>query len=171
MGEQPDLLDDVADAAAQLHRVGVGDVHAVEVDPPGRRLDQPVDHLQRGRLAAARRTHQADQCAARDVEVELVRPPPCRRGRSCPRPRAGSCRLRSCRARYGLAVTPAATPPENCLTRNDWICGEYITTRADDLGEALRPAPRHRRRLGAARAGAAFPLALSPDATEGSTAW
>ena len=32
--EQPDLLDDVADAAAQLHRVGVGDVLAVEVDPP-----------------------------------------------------------------------------------------------------------------------------------------
>ncbi len=34
-------------------------------------------------------------------------------------------------------MTPAATPPENCLTRNDWICGEYITTRAGDLGEAL----------------------------------
>jgi osmoprotectant transport system permease protein len=34
-------------------------------------------------------------------------------------------------------VTPAAASPENCLTRNDWICGEYITTRAGELGEAL----------------------------------
>jgi hypothetical protein len=72
VGEQPDLLDDVADAATQLHRVGVGDIDAVEVDPPGRRLDQPVDHLQRGRLAAARRPHQADHCATWDVEVELL---------------------------------------------------------------------------------------------------
>ena len=34
-------------------------------------------------------------------------------------------------------MTPSAPPPENCLIRNDWICGEYITTRASDLGEAL----------------------------------
>ena len=34
-------------------------------------------------------------------------------------------------------MTPAAASPENCLTRNDWICGEYITTRAGELGEAL----------------------------------
>ena len=34
-------------------------------------------------------------------------------------------------------MTTGAASPENCLTRNDWICGEYITTRADELGEAL----------------------------------
>ena len=35
-------------------------------------------------------------------------------------------------------MTPGApSPAENCLTRNDWICGEYITTRAGELGEAL----------------------------------
>ncbi len=32
---------------------------------------------------------------------------------------------------------PGASPPENCLTRNDWICGEYLTTRATELGDAL----------------------------------
>ena len=53
--EQPDLLDHVADVAAQLDRVGVGDVVAVEEDAARRRLDQPVDHLQRRRLAATRR--------------------------------------------------------------------------------------------------------------------
>ena len=34
-------------------------------------------------------------------------------------------------------MPPGATsPPENCLTRNDWICGEYLRTRATDLAEA-----------------------------------
>jgi len=34
-------------------------------------------------------------------------------------------------------MPPGATsPPENCLTRNDWICGEYLRTRATDLSEA-----------------------------------
>ena len=31
---------------------------------------------------------------------------------------------------------PGASPPENCLTRNDWICGEYLTSRASDLADA-----------------------------------
>ena len=38
----------------------------------GGRLDQPVDHLQRRRLAAPRRPDQDDQLAAGDVEVELL---------------------------------------------------------------------------------------------------
>ena len=50
--KQPDLLDDVADAAAQLDRIHPGDVVATELDPAGGRLDQPVDHLQGGGLAA-----------------------------------------------------------------------------------------------------------------------
>jgi osmoprotectant transport system permease protein len=34
-------------------------------------------------------------------------------------------------------MPPGATSlPENCLTRNDWICGEYLRTRASDLAEA-----------------------------------
>ncbi len=50
--EEPGLLDHVTHAPAQLDRVGVGDVVAVEEDPSRRRLDEPVDHLQRRRLAA-----------------------------------------------------------------------------------------------------------------------
>lgn len=34
-------------------------------------------------------------------------------------------------------MTPGAPSPDNCLVRNEWICGEYITTRAGALGEAL----------------------------------
>ena len=31
----------------------------------------------------------------------------------------------------------AAPSAENCLTRNEWICGRYFETRAGDLTEAL----------------------------------
>jgi osmoprotectant transport system permease protein len=34
-------------------------------------------------------------------------------------------------------MPPGALPPENCLTRNDWICGEYLDTRAGELTSAL----------------------------------
>lgn len=34
------------------------------------------------------------------------------------------------------APLSAAAPADNCLTRNDWICGEYYSTRAGDLAEA-----------------------------------
>ena len=51
--EQPDLLDDVTDAPAQLHGVDVGDVFLFEVDATTGRLDQAVDHAQQRRLAAA----------------------------------------------------------------------------------------------------------------------
>lgn len=30
----------------------------------------------------------------------------------------------------------AVTDPGNCLTRNEWICGEYYSTRAGELAEA-----------------------------------
>ena len=70
--EEPDLLDDVADAAAQLDRVGGGDVLAVDLDGAGRRLDEAVDHLQRGRLAAARRADQHHHLAGEHLEVEVL---------------------------------------------------------------------------------------------------
>jgi len=31
----------------------------------------------------------------------------------------------------------APTSPENCLTRNEWICGRYYSSRAGDLTDAL----------------------------------
>jgi osmoprotectant transport system permease protein len=36
-------------------------------------------------------------------------------------------------------VLPSVAPasPDNCLTRNEWICGKYYSSRAGDLGDAL----------------------------------
>ena len=44
--QQPDLLDDIADAAPELDRVLVGDVLAADQDLAAGRLDEPVDHLE-----------------------------------------------------------------------------------------------------------------------------
>jgi hypothetical protein len=52
VGEEADLLDHVADGAAQLHRRPAGHVLAGDRDAAARRFHQPVDHPQRGRLAA-----------------------------------------------------------------------------------------------------------------------
>src|SRR4029079_11274552 len=58
--------------AAQLDRVGAGDVHAVDLDGPGRGLDQPVDHLEGRRLAGAGGADEDDQLTRGDVEVQLL---------------------------------------------------------------------------------------------------
>ena len=72
VGEQPDLLDHVPDAAAQRDRVDVGDVVAVEEDAAARRLDEAVDHLQRRRLAASRRADEHADLAFRDLERQVA---------------------------------------------------------------------------------------------------
>jgi osmoprotectant transport system permease protein len=36
-----------------------------------------------------------------------------------------------------IAVVHAATITDNCLTRNEWICPEYVRTRSEDLLSAL----------------------------------
>lgn len=35
-------------------------------------------------------------------------------------------------------MTPSLARTESCLARNDWICGEYLRTRQDDILAALR---------------------------------
>ena len=55
VGKQADLLDDIADVAAQLHPVLGGDILAVYIDLAAGGFNQAVDHLQRGGLAAAGR--------------------------------------------------------------------------------------------------------------------
>ena len=74
-GNRPDLLDDVADAAAQLGGRALADVLSVDRDRAGGRFDEPVDHAQRRRLAAARRADQHHERPCRDVEVERAAPP------------------------------------------------------------------------------------------------
>jgi hypothetical protein len=66
--EQPDLLDDVAHAATQLHRIHRRDVFALEQDPATGRFDEPVDHLHGGCLAATGRTH--EHCYLTVVDVQ-----------------------------------------------------------------------------------------------------
>ncbi len=70
--EEAHLLDDVADPAPQPHRFDVRDVLAVQQDPPGRRLDQPVHHLHRGGLAAPGRADERDQLALSHLERQVV---------------------------------------------------------------------------------------------------
>jgi hypothetical protein len=70
--EQPDLLDRVADVAAQLGRRAVADAHAVEQDVARGQLDHAVDQPHRGRLAAARRTDEDAELASGDLEAQLA---------------------------------------------------------------------------------------------------
>ena len=70
VGEQPGVLDHVADAPAQPHRVHAAHVLAVEEDPARAGVDEPVDHLEGGRLAAARGPHEHAQLAVVHLEVQ-----------------------------------------------------------------------------------------------------
>src|SRR3546814_7740709 len=71
--EQPDLLDDVADAAPQLHRVEGQHVLVVEVDVPRGRLDEAVHHPHGGGLAAPGGTDQDADLAVGHLKAEAVR--------------------------------------------------------------------------------------------------
>jgi hypothetical protein len=71
-GKRPDLLDHVADLAAKLDDRYVANAAPVDADVARVVRHEPVDHLQRGRLAAARRAHQHAERARRDDEREVV---------------------------------------------------------------------------------------------------
>ena len=70
MGKQRQRLEHHAEVAP-MRRDG-GDVGAVEQDPPGARLLEAGDHAQQRRLAAARRTEQADEGAVRHGQAGLL---------------------------------------------------------------------------------------------------
>ena len=72
MWHQPHLLDDVADAATQLDRVLGHDVLPAHEDLAACGLDQPVDHLEAGRLAAAGWADEDADLARRHFEAEIV---------------------------------------------------------------------------------------------------
>ncbi len=65
--EEADLLEDVADLAPQHVGLHGGGVFAVEQHAARRRLDEPVDHLERGGLAGARAAQQHQQLALLDT--------------------------------------------------------------------------------------------------------
>ena len=68
--EEADALEHVADGAAKLDRVLARTCPAPDLDGPGGRLDQAVDHLQRRGLAATRGAEQDEQlpgCNRRDT--------------------------------------------------------------------------------------------------------
>ncbi len=71
MREEPALLDHVADAPAHLHGVLREHVLACDEDTARGRLDEPVDHPQRGGLAAARRAHQDGELPVADVQSQV----------------------------------------------------------------------------------------------------
>ena len=72
MREQSDLLDHVADAPAERRDVLGHHVHAVDQDLAAGRIDEAVDHLQRRRLAAARRADEDADLARRDRQRKVV---------------------------------------------------------------------------------------------------
>ena len=71
VGEQPDLLDHVADLAPQLGGRALAHGGVADEDVALGDLDHAVDHPHRGRLAASRRTDEDADVAARHLEVEL----------------------------------------------------------------------------------------------------
>src|SRR5262249_49408417 len=70
--EQANLLDHVADAAAQLDLGEREDADAVDADVGGVERDEAVHELQRRGLAAAGRTDEYAEAAGRDDERECV---------------------------------------------------------------------------------------------------
>ena len=72
VGEEADSLEDVADRAAQQVRLERGRVATVEENPPGVRLHEAVDHLQRRRLARPGGSDEAEDLAAFDAKRHAV---------------------------------------------------------------------------------------------------
>jgi hypothetical protein len=70
--EEPGVLHDVADAAAQPHGVAPGDVVAVDLDAAGGDVDHAVDHPQQRRLAASGRPDEHGGAVGGDDEAEVV---------------------------------------------------------------------------------------------------
>ena len=72
VGHHAAALHDVADLTAQPGGVTACDVFPADQDPPGGGLDEAVDHLQRGGLAAAGRTDEHHRLPRGDDEVQGV---------------------------------------------------------------------------------------------------
>ena len=71
MREEAALLDHVADAPAELDGIDPQDVRAVDENAATRRLNEAVDHAQRGGLATTRRSDQDAELAIVHGETQL----------------------------------------------------------------------------------------------------
>ena len=72
VGKEPRLLDDIADPATELGGLERADAPVADADVAFGDVDQAVDHLHRGRLAAARGPDEHADLAGRDDEREIV---------------------------------------------------------------------------------------------------
>ena len=70
--KKPRPLDDVADVAAQLVGVTLGDVVVADQDAPAGRFDEAVDHLHRGCLAASRRSDEHHDLTGGNLHRDVV---------------------------------------------------------------------------------------------------
>ncbi len=130
--EQADLLDDVADLAAQLDGICPGDILAVELDASSRWLDEPVDHLQRRGLAAPGRSYQRDQLSARHIQVELLH------GDGAPGVGLADTLQPDHQifaTVHAVTLLASAAPDASCYSSavNNWVCPSYFRDKADDL--------------------------------------
>ena len=70
--EEADLLEAVPDAAPQLEPLQGSRIRSGNSDRAGRGLDEPVDQLQRGGLAASRASQQHEKLSTRDLQREVL---------------------------------------------------------------------------------------------------
>ena len=70
--EEARVLDHVADASPHLGGVHLPGVLVVQPDRPGGGFDHPVDHAERGRLAAPGGSDENGDLTGRSLEVEMV---------------------------------------------------------------------------------------------------
>ncbi len=72
VGEEPDLLDDVADIAPECDRVQLADILPAYPYLPGGGVDQAVDHLHEGGLARAAGADEDERLALLHVQCDPV---------------------------------------------------------------------------------------------------
>lgn len=70
--EQANLLDHIADIAAQRHGIHAAGIFPVEQNITAGRRNQTVNHFQGGGFTAARRPQQYAHFTFRNVEVDVV---------------------------------------------------------------------------------------------------
>ena len=72
VGKQADLLDHIADMAAQLHLIGLCNILTIDINMAAVRLDQTIDGFQRCSFSAAGRADQHNKLSVRDREIQIV---------------------------------------------------------------------------------------------------